>query len=58
MRIFLNIRNKGNIESDERVSKINYGSRLGCSTEDAILEKILVFNNIIVTGNHMIYVRT
>ena len=39
MRMFVNIRNKRNIEIDERVSKINYGSSLGNSIEDSILEK-------------------
>ena len=58
MRMFVNIRNKVNIESDERVSKRNYGSRPGCSIEDAILEKTLIFDNSLVTGNHNIYAMT
>ena len=37
MSIFVNIRNKEIIETDERVSKRNYGSSLGCSIEDSIL---------------------
>ena len=56
MRIFVSIKNKGNIESDEIFSKINHGSRPEYSTEDAILEKRLVFDNRIVTENHAIYV--
>ena len=55
MMMFVNIRNKGNIESDERVSKSIYGSRPGYSLEDDILEKRLVFDNSIVTGSHNIY---
>ena len=58
MSIFVNIRNKGNIESEERVSKSNYGSRPKHSIEDAILEKILVFDNSLVKGNHTIYTMT
>ena len=58
MRIVVNIRNKLNIESDYRVSKSNYGSRPGCSIEHAILDKRLVFGNILVTGNHAIYAIT
>ena len=54
----MSIRNKGNIKSDERVSKSNYGSRPGHSIEDAILEKRLVFDNIIVTGSHNIHAMT
>ena len=38
MRIALSNRNKRNIELDDRVSKINYGSRPGYSIEDSILE--------------------
>ena len=58
MKLFVSIRNKGNIESDERISKSNYGSRLGCSIEDAILEKRLVFDNSIVTESHNIHAMT
>ena len=58
MRMFLNIRNKGRKEKVQRVSKINYGSRPGHSIEDAILEKILVFDNSLVTGNHNVYAMT
>jgi len=39
MRIFINDQNKGSIETDERISKSNYGSRPGYSIQDAILEK-------------------
>ena len=55
MRLFVNIRIKGNIESDERILKSNYGSRPGYSIEDSILEKRLVFANSIVTGSHNVY---
>ena len=58
MRFFVNIRNKGNIESDDRVCNITYGSRPGFSIEDDILENRLVFDNIIVTGKHTIYEMT
>ena len=51
---FVNIRNKGNRESDEIVSKSNYGPRPGYSIEYAILEKRLVFDNRIVTESHNI----
>ena len=57
MMIFVNFRNKGNMESDERVSKRNYGSRPGCSIEDDISEK-MVFDNSLVIGNHNIYAMT
>ena len=55
MRILVNIRNKRNIESDNRVSNRNYGSRPGHSIEDAILENRLFFDNSLVTGKHTIY---
>ena len=58
MRFFVNIRNKGRIELDERVSKIYYRSRTGNSIEDVILEKILVFDNSIVIISHTIYSMT
>ena len=58
MRIFVKLRNKGNIESDERFSKSNYGSRTSYSIDDAILEKILVFDHSIVMLNHTIYLMT
>ena len=53
--MFVNIRHKVNIESDERVFKSNYGSRREHLIGDAILEKILVFDNNLVTENHDIY---
>ena len=58
MRIFVNTRNKGSIEADERISKSNYGSRPGYSIQDAILEKILVFDISLVAGRHNVYVLT
>ena len=38
------------------VSKRNCGNRPGHFTEDAILEKRLVFDNALVTGKYTIYV--
>ena len=58
MRFFVNTRNKSSIETDERISKSNYGSRPGYSIQDAILEKKLVFDNSLVTGQHSIYAMT
>ena len=37
MMIVVNIRNKGNIEVDDKSSKSNYGSRPGHSIGDAML---------------------
>ena len=45
MRIGLNIKNRGKIESNNRVSKSNYGSRPNYSIEMAILEKRLSHDN-------------
>ena len=53
MRIVKIIRNKYNIESDDRFSKSNDGCSPGCSIEDDILEKTLVFDNVIVTGKNI-----
>ena len=47
--IFVSIRNKGNVESDIKVSERNYWSRPRYSIEDAILEKIFYFDNSLVT---------
>ena len=58
IRIIVNIRNKGNIEENDIVSKSNYGSKTGCSIEDAILEKILFLDNSLVTGKHTNYAMT
>ena len=58
MRMFINIRNKGNMEAYQRVSKRNYGSRLGYSIEDTILEKRLVFDNSLATGIHIFHAIT
>ena len=55
MSIVANIRNKGNIESDDRVSKRKYRSSPENSIEDSTLEKSLVFGNIPVTGKYEIY---
>ena len=42
MRIIVNQRNKGKIESDPRIAKSNYGLRPKYSIKDAILKKRLV----------------
>ena len=44
MRIYVNNRNKYQIENDTRVSKCNYRSRPNYSIETAILEKQLICN--------------
>ena len=58
MRMFIKIISRGNIESDERVSNFNHGFRPGHSIENSILEKILVFDNSLVTRKHNIYSMT
>jgi len=45
MRIFLKVRNKGQIERDYRLSKFNFGSRLTYVIDKALLEKRLLFNS-------------
>ena len=55
---FVDIKNKRNIELDERVSKNNYESITGNLIEDAILKKILVFDNRLVTVKSNIYAIT
>ena len=42
MRIFVNERMVGVIETDERISKGNYGSRKGYSIDDLMIEKRLL----------------
>ena len=54
-RIFINIRNKSRIESDNRISKCNYGLRVNYFIENAILEKQLVYDNSILIGNITIH---
>ena len=58
MRIFASFRNKGKTESDKIISKRNYGSRPVHSIGDVVVEKILLFDNSLVTGNHVIYEMT
>ena len=58
MRIFASFRNKGKPESDKIISKRNYGPRTVHSIGDVIIEKILLFGNTLVTGNHVIYEMT
>ena len=55
MRIIVNQRNEGNIESDPRISKSNYRLRLKYSIEDAILEKRLVYDNSLLSRKYIIY---
>ena len=44
MRICIGGRNDKNIENDERLSKLNYGSRSNYLMQTAILEKRLIFD--------------
>ena len=55
MRILVNNRNKFKIETDYRIVKSNYRSRLNYSIDNAILEKRLVFNNSMIIGKYSIY---
>jgi len=55
MRIFIGSRNNKNIELDERLSKYNYGSRSGYSIEDAILEKRLMYDVAVRSGEPMMH---
>ena len=55
MRIFINQRNKFQIEKDLRVAKCNYGSRLYYLIEDAILEKRICYNNSLLNQEQTIY---
>ena len=50
MRIFLNDRDEEIIETDERFSKANYGSRKNYSIKTAMLEKQLTFDNSLITN--------
>ena len=58
MRMFANIRNKVNTETDEIFSNNNHEYRTGHSLEDAILDKGLVFDNNLVTQHHNIHEMT
>ena len=55
MRIYFDDQEEEIIESDERFSKANYGSRKNYSIESAILEKRLAFDNSLINGNNTIY---
>lgn len=55
MRIYLDDEIEEKIESDERFSKSNYGSRKNYSIETAILEKRLTFDNSLLSGKSTIY---
>ena len=47
IRIFLKVRNKGQIERDYRLSKFNFGSRPSYAIDEVLLEKRLLFNSTI-----------
>jgi len=49
------LQNKEVIESNQRISKCNYGSRTNYSIENAILEKQLVHNCSMLSGNITIH---
>ena len=51
----INARNKSSIETDERVSKCNYRSRMNYLIENAILEKRLWYNNSLLRGQTTIH---
>ena len=46
------------IENDEQFSKANYRSRKNYSIESALLEKRLMFDNGLMSGNNAIYAMT
>jgi hypothetical protein len=58
MRIFLREDLEELIEDDERFSKSNYGSRQNYSIESALLEKRIIFDNSMLSGNKTIYTIT
>jgi len=55
IRIFMSNRNQGTIEKDKIISKCNYSSRKNYNIETAILEKRLIFNNSMLSGEPSIY---
>ena len=55
MRIYFDDQDEEIIESDERFSTSNYGSRKNYSIESAILEKRLSFDNSMINGTNTIY---
>ena len=58
MRIFLGDEEEEKIEKDDRFSKTNYGSRKNYSIESALLEKRVIFDNSMMSGNPTIYTIT
>ena len=54
-RIIINMRNKNRIESDERISKSNYGSRANYLIENVIHEKKLVLDYSLLLGKPITY---
>ena len=55
MRIFLNNGEEEWIEINKRFSKSNHGSRKNYSTESALLEKIIVFDNSLISYKKNVY---
>ena len=55
IRIFVNERNSGRIETNLRISKCDYRSRKEYSIKDVILEKRISYDNSIITGKHNVY---
>ena len=54
-RIFINIRNKSTNETNSRISKCNYESRANYMIENAILEKQLIYDYSMFSGNITIH---
>ena len=55
IRIFMSLRNKGQIEKDSRLSKCNYGFRKGYSIESTILEKRLIYDYRMISMQPMVH---
>ena len=51
----MSYRNQGKIENDNQISKYNYGSRRNYNIETTILEKRLIFDNSMLTGESSTY---
>ena len=54
LRIYLNSKREEIIENSKRFSKSHYGSRINYAIETAILEKRLIFNNILISAKPII----
>ena len=55
MRMFLLVEDKENIENNERISKVNYGSHKNYLIKLVILEKRIIFDNSLLTIKPTIY---